>query len=217
MLATVAELGTHPETGLAFERLAQTIAFAVEHADRHVENRHLHPAGDVDSDRIGNYAAAGGEHPADRQAITHVGIGHQCARHRDRQGTGVFDLANGRVFEVVPPTAEGGHLFARLIGAPGPRAASRGRRKPCGLTTGQAAPDGIGEKGLRLRHQILHLPANRGFGDSRRFGRGHRLQRQLEQVLLPEAEVDQLLFLQILTPFRLRNALATQPPSIRRV
>ena len=76
-----------------------------QRAERELEHGQLHPARDVDADGIGNHRVPGGEHTADRQAVAHVRVGHERARHGDRELAGVRHLADGVGFETLAPDA----------------------------------------------------------------------------------------------------------------
>jgi len=63
----------------------------------------LHPTGNIHADSIRDHGVLRCEHATDRQAVADVGVGHQRARHRDRQRTGVGHLPYGVGFETLAP------------------------------------------------------------------------------------------------------------------
>ena len=66
MVAARAELGAHAEPGFVFQRTRQAILIPLERAHRQIEDGELHPARDVDPDRVGNHRILGGQDAADR-------------------------------------------------------------------------------------------------------------------------------------------------------
>ncbi len=99
-------------------------------SDRALQHRHLHPAGDVDADRVRDDRVVGGQHAADRQAVALVRVGHQRARHRHRQLAGVAHLLQRAFLEPLPEDLAGrgrvaaGERRACARRCPGPSARS---------------------------------------------------------------------------------------------
>src|SRR3984893_2453155 len=69
MLPTRSERGAHPEACLTFERSCQTGLVVRERADREVQHGQLHPARDVDADRVRDDGLTCGEHAADGEPV----------------------------------------------------------------------------------------------------------------------------------------------------
>jgi hypothetical protein len=106
-VAATAELGTDSESGLLLEHRRQPVVASLNPPGRRVEHREFHAAGDVDADGVGNDGVLGGEHPADREAVTDVGVGHECSGDRHWQaGRGRY-LGDGGVFDLIPPLPPG--------------------------------------------------------------------------------------------------------------
>ncbi len=102
VLAPAAERRPDTEARLALERRDQFARLRLEVGDRALEHRHLHPARDVDADRIRDHGVVGRQHAADRQAVALVRVGHQRARHRHRQLAGVPHLLQRPLLEPLP-------------------------------------------------------------------------------------------------------------------
>ena len=72
------ESSADAERSRFFNHISQAAFLAPDRGHGKIQHRHLHSAGDVHSDRIGDYGIAGSQHTANRQAISHVGIRHQA-------------------------------------------------------------------------------------------------------------------------------------------
>ena len=73
----------HAKPRLALDGCCQPIGLLFQPRGRCVKHAHLHPAGDVNADRVGNHRVVGRQHPADRQAVADMRIGHQGPGHSD--------------------------------------------------------------------------------------------------------------------------------------
>src|SRR5713101_6048365 len=67
VLPARSERGADPEAGLALEHARQTCLVVLQCAYRQVQYRQLHPARDVDADRIRDHCVTGGQHATDWQ------------------------------------------------------------------------------------------------------------------------------------------------------
>ena len=85
--------------------LDQPVLIVLQKTDRQIEHRHMHPAGNVHPDRIGNDRVVRCQHAADRQAIPDMGIRHQGADDRYRQTAGILHLDNGLRIMICTPLA----------------------------------------------------------------------------------------------------------------
>jgi len=103
VLAFLFECSTDPEAGFFFQEVGEPIFLSGEGIALAIEDGEPHAAGDIDANRIGDDGSLGGEHPADREAVSEMGIGHEGTFHRHRQGAGVGHLLHGLGFEPFAP------------------------------------------------------------------------------------------------------------------
>ena len=106
------ERRAHAETRLALDRARQPRLIVCQRADRQVQHRQLHPAGDVDADRVRDDRVVRGQHAADRQPVADMRIRHERARHGHRQLARVLHLLQRGRLEVVAPDS------VRSVGPP---------------------------------------------------------------------------------------------------
>lgn len=116
MLTRRLERRTDAKARLALDRFRQPGLIGLERRERKIEHGHLHPARDVDADRVGNHRVVGGKDAADRQPVANVRVGHQRAGDRDRQLAGVLQLLDGVGLEAVTPDLVRRIALARLKG-----------------------------------------------------------------------------------------------------
>ena len=144
MLAALLERGTHPEARLDFDCFDQLLALPIQFAQRQVQHREFHAAGNVHAHGIRNDRVVRGQHTADRQAVTHMGIRHQGARDCHRQLTGSAHLVDSLRLQSFPPLAPCGRGFAD---------------GPC--TTSQSlcklAAQLVLSEGSRITHHCCHI------------------------------------------------------------
>ena len=103
MLAALLELAAHAEARLALDDVREPVALAGEGVRLAVIDGQLHAARDVHADGVRNHRVVRREHAADRQAVAHVRIRHERARHRDRQRTRIRHLLHRLGFEALAP------------------------------------------------------------------------------------------------------------------
>ena len=115
------ELSPDAEPRLGFEGRGQPIRLRVEPQRGEVEDRQLHPAGDVHAHGVGHHRLLGGQDTADRQTVADVGVGHERACHRDRQPHRRLHLGHRRGVDVHAPLSPWNGLVAR------PQRGERGR------------------------------------------------------------------------------------------
>ena len=84
------------------------LLFQIAHRD--VQHRHLHAAGDIHAHSVRDHRVFRGQHAADGQAIAHMCIRHQRARHRHRQQTRLLHLHHRLVIQPLAPLM----IFHRL-------------------------------------------------------------------------------------------------------
>ena len=113
VFTTMLEGCAHTEAGLGFDGFDELLALSVQLTQRQIEDGEFHAAGDVDADGIGDHRVVGGEHTADGQAITDMGVRHEGARHRDRELAGPAHLVDGLGFEILSPLAPGRRRHAQ--------------------------------------------------------------------------------------------------------
>ena len=112
-IAAAAKFRADAKPGFHFQRPGQPIALRLEPAGRQVEHRELHPAGDIDSHGVGHDGVRSCQHPADRQAVADMGVGHQRTRHRHRQLHRLPHLPQRLFIDIAPPLPPGGRDWAR--------------------------------------------------------------------------------------------------------
>ena len=105
VLPAVLEAGPHAKARLGLDGPGEAFGMPFQFADRDIQHRHLHAAGDIHADGIWNDRVLGGQHAADRQAVAHVRVGHESAGDCDRQQAGPFHLHHGLVFQPFAPLA----------------------------------------------------------------------------------------------------------------
>ena len=110
MLAAVLERGPDSKARLGLDGPRQAVLVTLQVPGGNIQHRHLHAAGDVHAHRVGNHRVFGGQHPADRETVADVGIGHQGPRHGHWQQAGPFHLHHGLVLQSFAPLA----VFDRL-------------------------------------------------------------------------------------------------------
>ena len=93
----------HAELRLGLDRLSKTLTPLLKPLNGEVEDRHLHPAGDIHADRIGNHRVVGGEHAANREPVAYMRIGHQRSRHGHWQVARQFDLPQSQRIDIASP------------------------------------------------------------------------------------------------------------------
>ncbi len=103
MRAALLEIRADAETRLRLDGAREAILFVFQIAQRNIQHRHLHAAGDVHADGVGNHRVLRGQHAADGQAIADVRVRHERARDRHRQQTRLFHLHHRVVFETFAP------------------------------------------------------------------------------------------------------------------
>ena len=79
---------------------------------RQIEHRKLHPAGNIDADRVRNHRVLAGQHAADRQAVADVRIRHQRGADRIRHLAGMPHLLVRTGVDVGAPGAVTDRLVA---------------------------------------------------------------------------------------------------------
>ena len=208
VLSLSTEAGPDPEARLPLDRAGELVGAArfVELRDGEVEHRHLHPAGDVDPDRVRDHRVPRGQHSADREAVALVGVGHQRPAHRDRQLAGVFHLFDGARLEVASPLLVGGELFSRYVSRLGGEHRLQFRSERAELRVARVAIrrlddvadllDGVGlresalhERGAGFERRLHHRSA----GDSHRgeFSGLHRASRMIRESFRPSVSIDE--------------------------
>ena len=103
MLTALLEVRAHAEARLRLNRPREPVLTALQVMHREVQHRHLHAAGDVHPDGIGDHRVLRGQHAADGQAIAHVRVRHERTRHRHRQQTRLLHLHHRLVFQARAP------------------------------------------------------------------------------------------------------------------
>ena len=131
MLPGLGEVRADAETRLVLNGLDEPFAPAVQLAHGQVEHGHLHAAGNVHADGVGDDRVVGGQHAADGQTIADVRVRHQRARDRHGELARASHLVDGLGFESfapLPPRGRGllegaigleqrlGKLAAQLVG-----------------------------------------------------------------------------------------------------
>ena len=125
MLTALLELAAHAEARLAFDDVRETVALAGDGVRLAVIDGELHSARDVHADGVRDDGVVGRQHAADRQAIAHVGIRHQRARHGDRQRARIAHLLHRVCFEALAPLAPRREFRPRRKGRPIERPSQR--------------------------------------------------------------------------------------------
>ncbi|OQB31677.1 MAG: hypothetical protein BWY09_02906 [Candidatus Hydrogenedentes bacterium ADurb.Bin179] len=104
MGAPVLKICPDSETGLCFDGGPQVLAALILQTFRgQVQNSHFYAAGDIDPHGIGDNGVFRGQHPADRQAVTHMSVRHQRAAHGDGQRAGLFHLKHRLGIQIRTP------------------------------------------------------------------------------------------------------------------
>ena len=105
VVPAVLEAGPHAKPRFRFNGPGEAFGMPFQFADRDIQHRHLHAAGDIDADRIRNDCVLGSQHAADRQAIAHVCVRHESAGHCHGQQAGFLHLHHGLVLQAFAPLA----------------------------------------------------------------------------------------------------------------
>ena len=150
MLTAVLERGAHAKARLGFDRPGKAIRMPLQFADRDIQHRHLHAAGDIHADRIRNDGVLGGQHAANRQAIAHVRVRHEGAGHCHGQQAGFLHLHHGLVLQSFAPLAVFDRFGAR-------------RRRSVHNGFGQFLAQRVLRKKSRIGDDRLHFLFQAGF------------------------------------------------------
>ena len=105
VLAAVLEAGTQAKACFSFDGPRKALGMPFQFADRDIQHRHLHAAGDVHADGIRNNCVLGSEHAADWKAIAHVCVRHEGAGHCHGQQAGFLHLHHGLMLQAFTPLA----------------------------------------------------------------------------------------------------------------
>ncbi len=119
MLPRLLEVRADAEPRLRLDGLGEALGLPVEHGEGQVQHRHLHAAGDIDADGVGDDGVAGGEDAADGQAVAPVRVGHEGAAHGHGQLARVDELLHRLGLEISAPLAERRVVGAGLVARPG--------------------------------------------------------------------------------------------------
>ncbi len=85
MVAPILERSSDAEAGLRLDGAGEPVLLLVQVAHRNVEHGHFHATGDVHANGVGDDRVIRRQHAADGQAVAHMRVRHQRARHRHRQ------------------------------------------------------------------------------------------------------------------------------------
>ena len=137
-----------------------------------VEDREPHAAGDVDADGVGDHRVVRRQHPADRQAITQVGIGHERGGNGDRQAHGGLQLVDSGGFQSLAPDAVRGGVgpldVGRALGLIAQGPGDLGQLRVGGVC------DGVGQDGFERALQRVGVQRPRRLGDYPQRHADHR-------------------------------------------
>ena len=103
MMVRAVKPAAHAEAGPASQHVGEHVPPGVENLGVEGEDRQLHAAGDIDPDGVGDDGVFTRQHPANGEAITDVGIGHQRAAPGDRERTRIGHLAMSADVDVGSP------------------------------------------------------------------------------------------------------------------
>jgi hypothetical protein len=101
--AAFLEIRANAKARLRFDGAREPVLLLFQVAHRNVQHRHLHAAGDVHADGVGNHRVVRGQHAADGQAVADVRVRHERARDRHRQQTRLLHLHHRVVFQPFAP------------------------------------------------------------------------------------------------------------------
>ena len=114
VVARRSKRGAHPEPRFPFQCPGQAGLVVLERSDRKIEDRHLHPARDVDADGVRDDGFVRGQDTADGQSVADVCVRHEGAGDGHRQLAGVLQLLHGVGLEVGTPDLIGSLDRSRL-------------------------------------------------------------------------------------------------------
>ena len=113
MRAAFLEARADAKARFRFDGAGQAVLLLLQIAQRNVQHRHFHAAGNVHADGVRNHGVFRGQHAADGQAVANVRIRHERSRDGDRQQTGFLHLHHRLVFKPFAPLPVFHRLRAR--------------------------------------------------------------------------------------------------------